>query len=740
MPLALQVLLPLPLPEFDFLLPHDLPKPELGARAVVPWQQGIRLGIVVGYQELRDSKAIDLREVIACFTPAFIQPSRLQLIKDISAYTFTPPGLVLKQFLTVGLNESLQHEVNPYENELGMPSNIWVEAIKFKPEELDFARRQGLLRERVSLKGQQQRVLVPLKVSDASLEQKPQRNQRLALDTLWQRGFADSAAALSREAEVPISSVSALIKKGYADYELRPAPAPKLPQYSQVDLPDVPLELPHLANLSISGGTRLARLAAIMPLLKTDLANGHSVLVLVPEGAFLAETVAALANLLPTQGFSGELSDVQRMEVWHELQEQPTVLVGTYPALMLPLVNLGRVVLLEHGNESYKLLAGSRIFVPIAASFLANITKASLIFSDVLDTPEVMQSLAPEARFSLGDVKPRVHLVNLKESRNWPLSPDLIRVLKQVAERKRQAVILAPRRGFSAALRCADCQHLIICPNCDLPLRYHREVYNLRCHQCAHCEKVPPRCPKCQGLNLGPSKTAGTQWIVDTIKKLLPQIQVLRFDSDKKDELLELYEGEAGILVATTAILRRPPLPNISLIAHTLLDTHFELGDFRAAETGYRLLLNLNELVPGKRPLLLLQGFQVENSMLQAFLSQDKEGFLNDTLARRQLFNYPPFGIMAKIQLSSKRENIAESEAIWLTSALRTQGAKEEELLGPSPAPIFRLKGMYNYHIFVRATTLERLQTLLAPALAYQRSAKLRIDIDPREMFSFLDL
>ena len=41
----------------------------------------------------------------------------------------------------------------------------------------------------------------------------------------------------------------------------------------------------------------------------------------------------------------------------------------------------------------------------------------------------------------------------------YPLSHDLVRLLRQVQERGRQAALLAPRRGYSALLRCPTCEH-----------------------------------------------------------------------------------------------------------------------------------------------------------------------------------------------------------------------------------------------------------------------------------------
>ncbi|MEZ4608126.1 MAG: hypothetical protein R2865_15380 [Deinococcales bacterium] len=435
------------------------------------------------------------------------------------------------------------------------------------------------------------------------------------------------------------------MKKGYLGYVERrlDAPSPAIPLSKSPMPPAFPLgEALNEKELSISGGSRLERLASLIPRIKMSLSEGKSVLILVPEGAFLAESASFLHHL-PLKVLSRELSDRQRRRLFDELREDsPSVLLGSYLALLAPLKDLGHVVVLEHGSNSYKLIAGTKLFIPNAAQALAKLSQSRLSLSDALNTPEWHHQLKPTASIELPSKKQRFHIVNLGESPNWPLSTDLITLLKQVRDRERQALILSSRRGFSAALRCYDCHYLLGCPNCDLPLRYHHKGYVLRCHQCHYETRAPEACPNCQSINLRPSKAAGSEWILKSLGQLLPELPLFRFDNDHRDDLQPLYEGLPGIVVATSAIMRQTPLPRLSLIAHALLDIHFELGDFRSSEHSYRLLLNLAELSPQNRPLVVLQTFQPEHPVLQAFQKQDSQTFLANIISRRKTFHYPP--------------------------------------------------------------------------------------------------
>ena len=758
----MRVLLPLPLPPFNFLPPHGEAEVKPGCRVVVPWQNGVRIGVVVGAEPLRGAAALELREVIATLgTEPFLSAAGLALIGRVAQHTCSPAGTVLANLLPTGLNEPLLHEVRALAEVEAVPSERWTDAARVPPRELDLLRRQGLLEERVRPQVKQVQVLEPRRRADDALSGKPQANQRRALSALWRLEHAESAAALSRDADVPESAVRALVKKGYAAYAHVDAPPPALPSYFATEVPEEvrgEVALPE-GHFSLSGGLRRDRVRVLLPLLHENLRRGESVLVLVPEGAYLEETAALLAAHVPLQVLSGELSDAQRSRLWSELRAgEPVVLVGSYLALLAPLEPLGRVVVLEEGSTSYKLAQGCRVFVPTAARLLAEAAGATLVLADALATPEAHRYLgrggheqgglengardghaARRGVVTLPTPPARVHTVDLTQGQSWPLSTDLIKVLKQVEARERQAVLLAPRRGFSAALRCAECDWLAGCPNCDLPLRYHRERYVLRCHQCGHAEKAPALCPSCDSPDMSPTRAAGTQWVVSAVQKLLPDIPVLRFDSDKREDLSALYEGQPGVLVTTSAILRRAPLPNLSLIAVTLLDTLLNLSDFRAEEGAYRLLLNLAELAPGKRPLTLVQTFQPEHAAVRAYAQGHTESFLDALLERRERFGYPPYRTLAKVQLSAKQQSEAERAATWLAGAVRTAGAAEEELLGPTPAPVARVKNQYSYQLFVRTASAQALRERLQPALNYRGSARLRIDVDPREIAGFLE-
>jgi primosomal protein N' (replication factor Y) len=768
MPRTVDVLFPLPLPPFRFLVPHDQEPGPVGARVAAPWQGGVRIGVVVGSEMASAANASEYRELIAWLdSKPFLAAGAAELLTDLAAMCGAPPGVVLSTLVPVGLRDELIHEVSAVEGveSLALPIGDWVPASTLGSAELDLYRRQGMIRERVRPLERTVSRLVSERPGDGGLRGRAQANQLTALELLERLGSASSAAELARDADVPESAVRALVRKGYAAYRDLPAPEPALPAAVPAHptleplgdgLPDAPVSL-------VTGGLRRDRLATLLPDLLGDVAKGRSALVVGPEGTYAAEAAALLASHLPVVVLSGESSDEQRARVWEEAASgRPLILVGTYGALLAPLADPARIVILEAGSGTYKLVAGPRLFLPTAARLFTQRTGVRLVLCDVLASPEMrvwaagqladgeqmpaladVGAAAEATELALPNPRQRLHVSDLSAVHGWPVSSDLALVLRQVRDRERQAILLAPRRGFSAALSCQDCGHVLMCPNCDLALRYHRSHNRLRCHQCGYDTPPPGACPNCGQFSLAPGRAAGTEWVAGAVAKLLPEMEVARLDSDHQDDLSGLQEGRPGVLVATTAAFRIAPLPRVSLVAVTLLDTHLNVSDFRAAEESLRLLLQLPELAPGARPLVLVQTFQPEHEALTALRHPEPEGALESyserMLERRMRFRYPPFGLLAKIQVSARDRGAAEREAGRLVGTLVTAGAAADDVLGPVPAPVARIRGLFSFLVYLRSEAPGRFRELLESVSQSSGSVKVRLDVDPRDVAEFLD-
>lgn len=762
MPQAIDVLLPLPLPAFTFLAPVRQEDVQVGQRVVVPWQSGVRLGVVTARRTVDAGRGVELRHALHTFGQAqWLTPYALTAIERMARATGSAPGTVLSTLNPPGFNLDLNHQVRVRQDvaaaltaeQLELPREAsldkWFAAELVSTRTLEFLRQQGMVDERAEERPVMRTFLVPLAPPDEGLEGPRRQSQLHALEYLLDVGACESAAQLARDADVPAGSVRSLIARGYAGYEDRPAPPPAIsgPPPAAHALPPLPpgTQTPPVGNGALVGGTRTARLAALAPLLKSDLRSGSSVIVLVPDQAQAARTAAALASEMPVAYLTGEASDQQRTRLWAELSTaQPHVLVGTFLALLAPMPSLGRIVVLDAGSSAYKLRSGSRLLMPKAARLLAQSAKVPLTLTDLMLSPDIAVAVPAISRASLPFPSLRLHVADLSGSSNWPVHPDLISTLKQVQSRQRQAVILAPRRGFSGAFGCLQCGWQAPCPNCDLSLRFHQQQNKLLCHQCGHEDRLAHTCPQCESTDVGALKGAGTEWIAGQLAKALPDIRVYRYDKDRREDITPLYEGQPGVVVGTLAVLGLEPLPQLSLVGVTHFDTHLAAADYRAEEEATRTLLRLAELGDSRRrPLMVVQTHAPENEVLRALSMEQTEAaleaLLGQQLERRKRFGYPPFTTLAKLQLTARDRGSALAAAQHAADALLTAGASADEILGPASAPVERVKGRFVYHVLVRAPDEVRLEALLAALPRTYAAARLVVDVDPQDVGALLE-
>lgn len=569
---------------------------------------------------------------------------------------------------------------------------------------------------------------------------------------LQQHGPVDSVAAWAQRADISPTAAGALVARGWADSLRVEAPAPDLPApATQVDIPLLD-ELPEAPVWRLHGGRAAERFRALAPRVSRLLGQGRGVLVVAPDHATLRRAWDGLSGLAGVSGtravqVTGELKDVQRAETWRLIRSGAARLViGSSHALVAPVSDLALVVVLEEGSDAHKLLSGSRAFIPDVARRISAAQDASCAF---VGTAPAAESVPAPGKV-LPPPRARVHVVDYANppeqpelgplssvhltpgDLGYPVSHDLARVLRQVQERGRQAALLAPRRGYSALLRCPNCEHTPHCKNCDVPLRFHQQTREMTCHQCGYHEHIPDRCDNC-GERMWKAKGPGTEWIAQEVRKLLPGFPVYRLDRDHQDDLAPIYAGEGGVVVATQLLLSQDVPPNLALIGVTLADTWLNVSDFRASERYHRLLRQLLEWHPTRAPMLLVQTFQADHPALKVVVEgRDALAYpLAEERARKEL-GYPPHARLAQIEVTAREAARASAAAHELAAALHGAGATELEVLGPAPSPVARLRGVYPYHLFLRVRNDTRMGELLKVIDSRTWKARVRVDVNPR--------
>jgi len=322
------------------------------------------------------------------------------------------------------------------------------------------------------------------------------------------------------------------------------------------------------------------------------------------------------------------------------------------------------------------------------------------------------------------------------------------RLALAIGERLRlgqQTILFLNRRGYSQFVLCRDCGWTARCRNCAVALTFHNYDNTLKCHHCGYSGRVPLSCPECHGLKVK-AFGLGTEKVEEEVLRIYPSARVSRMDRDTTTTkgshgriIREFRELEADVLIGTQMVAKGLDFPNVTLVGVVTADTAINMPDFRAAERTFQLLTQVaGRSGRGSQPgEVIIQTFSPDHFAVRAAMMHDYLEFYEQEIKYRQELNYPPFSRLANIISSHEKESAARAQASAVAAALLAVKPAGVEIIGPSPAPIARIKNQYRYHVALRSPTTAPLSTIVMQALAGMKREQRRglsIDIDPLSM------
>ncbi|KYC43170.1 primosomal protein N' [Scytonema hofmannii PCC 7110] len=544
-----------------------------------------------------------------------------------------------------------------------------------------------------------------------------------------------------------------------------------------------------LHGVTGSGKTEIY-LQAIAPL----LAQGKSALVLVPEigltpqltDRFRARFGVGVNGASPVLVYHSALSAGERYDTWRlMLAGVPQIVIGTRSAIFAPLPNLGIIILDEEHDSSFKqdspaptyharTVAAWRAELENCPLILGSATPSLETWVDVRDKvelsppppllpitpypqrgPHLPHSPLPTHYLSLPQrinarPLPPVEVVDmrreLQEGNRSIFSRSLQKALQQLKERNQQGILFIHRRGHSTFVSCRSCGFVMECPHCDVSLAYHyteETMQVLRCHYCNYTRSHPRSCPECSSPYLK-YFGSGTQKVEEELAKQFPDLGCIRFDSDTtrnkgahRTLITQFANGEADLLVGTQMLTKGLDLPQVTLVGVVSADGLLHLSDYRASERAFQTLTQVaGRAGRGEEPgRVIVQTYTPEHPVIEAVKHHDYHSFINEELEQRQALNYPPYGRLILLRLSSTDPIQVENTAQVVAAILPQQEGLE--ILGPVPATILRVANRYRWQILLK------LAPETPPYLPYweeidklcrQKSVSFTIDVDPLNM------
>jgi primosomal protein N' (replication factor Y) len=185
--------------------------------------------------------------------------------------------------------------------------------------------------------------------------------------------------------------------------------------------------------------------------------------------------------------------------------------------------------------------------------------------------------------------------------------------------------------------------------------------------------------------------------------------------------------------------------PNITLVGVVNADTSLQIADFRAGETTVQLLMQVaGRAGRGDKPgRVILQTYNPYHYTIQSVLHLDYLGFCGKELESRERLQYPPFVRMLRFLVTSPGEELTRQAAHELADLSRAVAHEFRSqnrylaILGPSPAPLVKLKNRFRWHIYVKTWMNQDLQQFTEAVLEQSmkhpllRRVQLAVDRDP---------
>lgn len=601
--------------------------------------------------------------------------------------------------------------------------------------------------------------------------------QREVLAVLKQRGGDLWLQDLLQTCKTSASMLKVLEQKGCVALQSRqvlrlessPIPGADQPQAltpAQAKALNTITGLNSFALLLLHGVTGSGKTEVYLQAIAPVLMRGQSALVLVPEIGLTPQLMDRFRARFGAKVciYHSALSDGERYDTWRQLLSgEPQVVIGTRSAVFVPLPHLGLIILDEEHDGGFKQDQPPPCYhARMVATWRSQLEDCPLICGSATPSLEswvaVQQpATAPTYYLPLPEriharPLPPVEVVDmrqeLQQGNRSIFSRTLTEALQQLQTQGQQGLLFIHRRGHSTFVSCRSCGQVMECPNCDVSLTYHHTQVTahpiLRCHYCNYSRLQPPCCPTCSSpyfKHFG----SGTQRVVQELAQQFPNLRLIRFDSDTtrtkgshRALLSRFAQGEADLLVGTQMLTKGIDLPQVRIVGVIAADGLLNLPDFRASERAFQTLTQ----VAGRAGRgdhsgrVIVQTYTPEHPVIQAVQRYDFEPFIAAELQQRAGLNYPPYGQLILLRLSSPDAEAVQTTAQTLAQFLHAQSNLSNlwELLGPAPATILRMAGRYRWQILLKlpASLSEPLVLPVAELRSLLPAAvRLTIDIDP---------
>ena len=573
--------------------------------------------------------------------------------------------------------------------------------------------------------------------------------------------FENNKEVLKSEAtKVSISSVKTLIDKGVLteikkeEYRIDNTCEIKenniiLNDEQQTVVDRVTESLNTFKPFLLFGVTGSGKTEVYMHILEEVLKSDKETIVLVPEISLTPQMVNNFKNRFGNSIaiLHSRLNDGEKYDEWRKIERKEVkIVIGARSAIFAPFTNLGLIIIDEEHTNTYKQENNPRYNAIDIALWRAKRYNCPLILGSA--TPSIESfTRAKTGVYELLTMKnrvnknlPSIELIDMKEEikrGRKTISRRLNDLILDRLEKKEQIILLLNRRGYSTIVSCHDCGNVDKCPNCDIPLTYHKRTGKMKCHYCNYEKYKLQMCPTCGSDNIN-EFGMGTEKLEQIINSMYPEAKTLRMDVDTTstkgahEKILNAFRSEEyNILIGTQMIAKGLDFPKVTLVGVINGDASLNIPDFRSAERTFQLLNQVagragRAELPGN---VIIQGFNVDHYSIVLASTHDYLSFYNEELKIRKVLKYPPYYNLTLIKIMSTDYKLCFEKANMISNYLKSK-LNDVIILGPSMAAMPKINNTFYVQIILKYKSSENLFKELTHCMKNSIDNKVNVEID----------
>ena len=519
----------------------------------------------------------------------------------------------------------------------------------------------------------------------------------------------------------------------------------------------------------IHGVTGSGKTEVYMEIIDYALKQGLDSIVLVPEISLTPQTIARFKNRFKdiVGVFHSRLSEGEKHDVFIKIKKgNISIIIGARSAIFAPFNSLGVVIVDEFHESSYKSDKNPKFSTLEVGRYLVNKRDITLVLGSA--TPSIEEYYrAKSGEYELIELKkrannkplPKIEVVDMKEELKYGnrsfLSNRLRLQIEEEIKNNNQVILFLNRRGYSSFVSCRECGYVFKCKHCDISLTYHKKQNIGKCHYCGYEEVIPQKCPECESKYVK-AFGLGTEKIEEEIKQIFEGVRVLRLDKDTTSQKHELenilnkfQNREADILIGTQMISKGLDFNHVTLVGILSADMMLNFPDFKSFENTFQLVTQVSGRAgrSEKEGKVILQTYDSQSSVIKRIVDYDFEGFYEDEIKIRKLFNYTPFNNMLSVVISGKNELMVKKNITTLYNnivyLLKERGIQDFEfILGPNPCSISKINSNYRWQILFKDDNIEinllkgiiKYICITKRDVVFDKEVNISIDINPNSI------